>query len=68
MRTPEEINALIAGTFNTELGQRCLEHLKDTFVDRPMYKPGMTLDQVAFREGEASTIRKILKEIRNGRD
>ena len=61
--TNEEINALLKGTFNTTLGERCIKHLKDVFVDRAMYKPGMTLDQVAFREGEASVIRKIMKEI-----
>jgi len=62
MKTPEEIHKLIVGTFETELGQRLLEHLKETLVDRPMYKQGLTLDQVAFREGQANLVRQILKE------
>ena len=63
--TSKEINVLLKGTFNTTLGKRCIKHLQDVFVDRAMYKPGMSLDQVAFREGEASVIRKIMKEINN---
>ena len=61
-----EISTIFQGTFETELGQKCLEHLKKTFVDRDIYVPGMTLDQVAFRQGEASIVKKILKEINNG--
>lgn len=58
-RSYEEIQKLFIGTFTTELGIRCLEHLEDTFVDRDMYKHGSTLEQVAFRQGEASIIKKI---------
>ena len=64
--THEEISALLKGTFGTELGQKCLTHLESTFIDRDIYKQGMTLDEVAFRQGEASVIKKILKEVRNG--
>ena len=67
-KTNEEINKLMVGTFNTELGEKLLHHLADVFIDRPMYKPGMTLDEVAFRQGEASIVEKIIKEVqRNGR-
>lgn len=65
-----EINKLLIGTFETELGRRCLDTLKTTFVDRDMYKKGMTLDEVAFRQGEASVVNKIIKsleEANNGR-
>ena len=63
MRTPEEIHKLIVGTFETELGQRLLQHLKTTIVDRPIYKKGMTLDEVAFREGQRDIVIQLSKEI-----
>jgi len=62
-----EIGIMFNGTFETELGKKTLTHLKETFVDRDMYIPGMTLDQVAFRQGEASIVKKILKEVNNVR-
>jgi len=61
----EEIHKLFVGTFgDNELGIRCLDHLVSTFVDRDIYKVGMTLDEVSFRQGEASVIKKILKEVK----
>jgi hypothetical protein len=66
-KTAEEIDLLIRGTFNTEIGEKCLDHLESVFVDREMYVPGMTFDQVALRQGEANVIKKIIKEVRNGR-
>jgi hypothetical protein len=65
-KTHEEIHKLFVGTFETELGKRTIAHLTEKFVDRNMYESGMTLDQVAFRQGEASTIKKIIKELNNG--
>ena len=62
----DEIRSLFEGTFNTKLGERLLEYLKEVFVERDIYTPGMTLDQVAFRQGEASIVKKIIKEINNG--
>ena len=64
-KTRTEINKLIVGTFETELGKRLLEHLESVFVDRNMYEKGMTLDEVAFRQGEASSIKKLRKELGN---
>ncbi len=64
-KTPEEIHKLVVGTFETPLGKKLLSHLKDTLVDRPMYKKGLSLDEVAFREGQADVIRQIIKEIGN---
>lgn len=61
----KEITILLKGTFGTELGQKCIRHLEDTFINRDIYRIGMTLDEVAFRQGEASVIKKILKEINN---
>jgi hypothetical protein len=57
------INKLFIGTFSTELGSRCLEHLKKTFGDRDIYKQGLTFEQTAFRQGEASVIRKIIETL-----
>lgn len=65
--TNVEISKIFKGTFETELGQKCLKHLENTFVHRDMYKKGMTLDEVAFRQGEASIVQKLLKEFNNGR-
>ena len=59
----QEITILYQGTFGTELGQKCIKQLEDTFVNRDIYREGATLDQVAFRQGEASVIKKIIKEI-----
>ena len=66
-RTHEEINKLIVGTFSTELGKRLLEHLEDTFVDRPIYKQGMAVEDAAYRQGQADLVKQIVKEINNGR-
>ena len=59
-----EITKLIAGTFETTIGQKLLTHLKQTIVDRPTYIKGMTLDEVAFREGQKDIINQLLKEIK----
>ena len=61
----KEVTILFKGTFGTELGQKCIKHLESTFVNRDIYKVGMTLEEAAFRQGEASVIKKILKEINN---
>ncbi len=61
----EEIHKLVVGTFETLLGKKLLVHLKETVVERPMYKKGLSLDEVAFREGQADVIRQIIKEIGN---
>lgn len=67
-KTAEEVHALYKGTFGTEFGERTLKHLAQTFIDRPIYANGLTPEEVAFREGEASVIRKIIKEVQgNGR-
>ncbi len=64
--TQEEIHTIIAGTFSTEIGKKCLEHLTKTIVDRPVYKTGMTFEEVAFREGQRDIITQIIKEIQKG--
>lgn len=60
----EAVHKLIVGTFNTDLGKKLLEHLKNVIIDRPTYKKGMTLDEAAFREGEKSVVQQILREMK----
>lgn len=59
-----EVHKLIIGTFETPIGTKLLQYLKETIVDRPTFKVGMTLDEVAFREGQKDVIMQLLKEIK----
>lgn len=61
-----EVTALFINTFGTESGQKCLEHLKRVFVDRPIARDGMDLLTIGMRQGEANVIRKIIEEVENG--
>lgn len=66
----KRINSLIVGTFQTQIGQNCLNHLESTFIDRDIYVNGLTFEQTAFRQGQASLIRQIrqtLEGATNGR-
>jgi len=65
--TQKQVSAIFKGTFGTDAGKKCLDHLEAVFVDRDMYSKGMTLDEVAFKQGEASVVKKILKEFKNVR-
>ena len=62
----EAVHKLIVGTFNTDLGKKLMEHLKKKIVDRPSYVKGMTIDEVAFREGQKDVIMQFMKELNNG--
>jgi len=62
-----EIHKVIVGTFETELGKRCLENLKRSYVDRPIYSEGLSFEQTAYRQGQADVIKSIIREIENGR-
>jgi len=66
-RKATEIHKLIVGTFETEIGKRCLEHLKATFVDREIYKVGQSFEETTLRQGEANVINKIIREVQHGR-
>ncbi len=57
------ISKLIKGTFDTELGRKLLDHLEKVFVDRPIYKDGLTFEQTALRQGEANVIKQIRREL-----
>ena len=63
--TELERSKIIVGTFETEIGKKCLEMFKDTWLDKPMYKAGMSLDEVAFKQGRADVVAQILKEFKN---
>ncbi len=57
------ISKLIKGTFDTELGKKLLDHLEKVFVDRPIYADGQTIEQTAYRQGQADVIKQIRREI-----
>lgn len=56
----QSITKLIVGTFETQIGQRCIEHLKKKYVDIDMYTAGATLDIVAYKQGRADLVKQIL--------
>jgi len=63
-RKAKEIHTIYTGTFGTELGQKCLDHLTKTFIDRPIYIQGNSIEQTAYRQGQADLVKQILKEIK----
>lgn len=65
--TQQEIHKLFKGTFETEVGQKCINYLKEVFVDKPIYKKGQTFEETTFKEGRRDVIQQILKELSNGR-
>lgn len=65
--TSTEISKLYKATFDTVLGKKCLEHLEQVFCDRAIYKKGLPLEEVAYRQGQADLVNQILKEVKDGR-
>lgn len=65
-RKSTTIHKLIVGTFTTDLGVKMMEQLEGTFVNRPIYVEGLTLDQVAYRQGQADLVNQLKKELNNG--
>ena len=59
-----EVEKILKDTFSTPAGLKALDILTKTFVDRDVYKIGISSEEVAFREGERSMVRKI-KEVVN---
>jgi len=66
-RKGTEIHKVLVGTFETELGKKCLENLVRAYVDRRIYNQGQTFEATAYRQGQADVIKDILKEINDGR-
>ena len=62
-KTQAEVSSIIVGTFATELGGRCIDHLKGVFIDRPIYRKGQTLEETAYRQGQADLVQQLLKEL-----
>jgi hypothetical protein len=58
-----EITSMFKATFETVPGKKCIEHLEKVFIDREIYKKGLTLDEVAYRQGQADLVRQILSEV-----
>ena len=63
-KTHEQIHKLIVGTFETELGKKLLAHLVDTFIDRPIYRAGMSIEDASYRQGQADLIKQLMKEMK----
>lgn len=59
----KEIESIYKGCFSTELGIRCLANLKSAFIDRPIYKPGATLEETAYRQGQADLVKQIIEQV-----
>lgn len=62
----EEIHKIIVGTLETELGKKFLAHLENTFIDRPIYRQGQSLEETAYRQGQADLVKQLVKEMNNG--
>jgi len=63
-----EVTKLFKDTFDSDVGRKCLTHLKKAFVDSQVYRPGQTFEETAFREGRRDVIQQILREVnRDGR-
>jgi len=62
-RDNQDIHKLMVHTFSTEAGKELLLHLTQVFVDRPIYRKGMTLDEVSFKEGQRDLVMQIIKEL-----
>ena len=62
--TNVEITSMFKAVFSTPHGEKCIKHLEKVFVDRPIYSYGQTLDEVAYRQGQADVIKQILQEVR----
>ena len=60
-------HSLLVGTFETELGRKYLDLLDKTFVDRSIYVSGLSIEQTAYRQGQADLVKQIQKELNNGR-
>ena len=65
-RKATEIHKAIVGTFETELGKKCLVNLIRAYVDRRIYNQGQSFEATAYRQGQADVIKDIIKEINNG--
>ncbi len=61
----EEEKELICAVFKNETGRIFLGEMRKK-MDGPIYKPGLTLDQVAYRQGKLDFLKEIIKVIDNG--
>lgn len=63
----EELNRLYHKTFQTEEGQRVLQHLRAVTIEQPVFIPGESPSYGYCREGQNSIIREIEKRIERAR-
>ena len=64
--TTKEITKLYKDVFDNPNGKKCIEMLKKTFVDRPVFRQGSTFEETAFREGQRDIVTQIIKEVNYG--
>ena len=57
------MHTIVVGTFETAIGKKLLDHLVQVFIDRPIYQRGQTLEETAYRQGQADLVKQLLKEI-----
>ena len=64
LKSSVEIEKVFKGTFDTDLGRKCLQHLEEVFVDRAVARTGDDLLQIGIRQGEANAIKQIIKNVK----
>ena len=64
--TTEEVTKQYKDVFDNTNGKKLLESLRETFVDRPIFRQGATFEETAFREGQRDIVRQIIKEVNHG--
>jgi|TARA_Y100000310_G_scaffold48435_2_gene44905 hypothetical protein len=58
--TPDELRQLYRGVFNSEDGQRVIDHLKTRFwFHAPVHAPGDT-HETAYRDGQRSIVLSLI--------
>ena len=64
---PQDLNRLYAQVFNTESGQKVLNHLRAVTIEQPTFYPGEPASHGFCREGQNSIIREIERRIERAR-
>ena len=57
------VTKLYKQVFNTDEGRQLIKGLESVFINRAVYKPGMSFEETAYREGERSVVMKIIQEV-----
>jgi len=63
LHAKNEIDKVFLNCYNTPEGKRMIELLHERHVDVPIYAKGMTLDEVAYRQGQCDSVLSIEKSV-----